>query len=200
MQAELRRCAPWLAREAARRLPPRVFLVSVYICTWATMSRLNAQWRRKKGPTDILSFPQWTPDELDELSGLSKQETPTDAGWQPPPPSLPPLLLGDLVYCPAFPGRAERQTHPAWPARARRAHVFVHGFLHLLGYDHPTPGLARPMEALESRWLCRRGYPDPWRPAARDGTRYGAAEAPASGRRADSFPSPFLRISRTRII
>lgn len=97
---------------------------------------LNHQWRRKRGATNVLSFP--VPDA---------------------PPAMPDLL-GDLVICsPVVHTEAVAQGKSP---EAHWAHLVVHGTLHLLGHDHLRAGEARVMESLERDILSRLGYPDPY--------------------------------------
>jgi probable rRNA maturation factor len=42
------------------------------------------------------------------------------------------------------------------------AHLTVHGYLHLVGYDHQNDAEASEMEALESKIMTRMKLPDPW--------------------------------------
>ena len=100
-------------------------------------AELNQQYRHKKGPTNILSFPFDAPDEV-ELN-----------------------LLGDLVICvdivkkEAIEQKKEELAH--W------AHMIIHGTLHLLGYDHLTDEQASIMETKEIKILSQLGYSDPYR-------------------------------------
>jgi probable rRNA maturation factor len=98
---------------------------------------LNATWRGKQGPTNVLSFPVGEP------------------------PSVAPDLLGDLVLCaPVVCAEAREQgktTDAHW------AHLVIHGTLHLLGFDHQRARDARVMESLERDILSRLGYPDPYK-------------------------------------
>jgi probable rRNA maturation factor len=69
-------------------------------------------------------------------------------------------LLGDVIL--AF----ETVTHEAAlagkPLMEHMGHLIVHGFLHLLGYDHEQEAEAEEMEALERAALERMGFPDPY--------------------------------------
>lgn len=103
----------------------------------AESRRLNARYRGRDRPTNVLSFP------APRLS----------AG-----PGQP---LGDLVICPAVlraEARAQRKS-----LRAHWAHLVVHGTLHLLGYDHERPAEASRMERREVTLLRRLGFPNPYR-------------------------------------
>ena len=98
---------------------------------------LNSQFRKKSGPTNVLSFSYGLP-----------------VGGQPV------NLLGDLVICaPVVAAEAEVQ---AKDLDAHWAHMVVHGYLHLLGYDHTNDPDAMEMEALEMEILGEMGYPDPY--------------------------------------
>lgn len=97
---------------------------------------LNQTYRRKQGPTNVLSFPFQAPPGIDMN------------------------LLGDLVICaPVVTREAIAQEKPL---SAHWAHLAVHGVLHLLGYDHQDEGQALEMEALETRILESLGFPDPY--------------------------------------
>ena len=79
---------------------------------------LNRTYRGIDRPTDVLSFPQWEPDEI--RSGL--------------PATDPAPLLGDVVI--SWP-RAVEQARDYGHSLARElSFLAVHGTLHLLGYDH----------------------------------------------------------------
>lgn len=104
---------------------------------------LNAQFRHKDRPTNVLSFPAAEdPDELITLPGSDRP------------------YLGDLVICPAIVEREAAEQGKS--RRAHHAHMAVHGILHLLGYDHLTDEEAEQMESIEIRVLGSLGYPDPY--------------------------------------
>jgi probable rRNA maturation factor len=97
---------------------------------------LNAAWRQRSGPTNVLSFP---------VSGLEE---------------VAPELLGDIVICaPLVTTEAAAQGKLL---EAHWAHLVVHGTLHLLGFDHVEERQARVMEALECELLTDLGFPDPY--------------------------------------
>ena len=97
---------------------------------------LNAQYRQKDKPTNVLSFPADLPEGVD----------------------IP--LLGDLVICaPVVEVEAQQQGKTS---QAHWAHMVVHGTLHLQGYDHIDDAEAEAMEALETQILCKMGYPAPY--------------------------------------
>jgi len=104
----------------------------------AESARLNARFRGRDRPTNVLSFP---------------------AAALPAPRARPPL--GELVICPRVlraEARAQRKT-----LRAHWAHLVVHGALHLVGYDHERAADARRMERREVTVLRRLGFANPYR-------------------------------------
>jgi len=98
--------------------------------------RLNAGYRGKDRPTNVLSFP------------ASALERALDGA------------LGDLVIC--APVVAQEAKEQAKSPAAHWAHLTVHGLLHLLGFDHQHEGEAAEMEKLEAVILAELGYPDPY--------------------------------------
>ena len=104
---------------------------------------LNAQWRAKDKPTNVLSFPM---AEAAELGGAAT------AG--------PELMLGDIVL--AHGVCAAEAADKAISVEAHASHLLVHGTLHLLGYDHGDDAAATDMEAREVRALARLGIADPY--------------------------------------
>jgi len=105
--------------------------VSILLLDDAGIAALNAQYRSKPQPTDVLSFPLYTAEEL--------------AGLQPD-------VLGDVVISMETAVRqAERAGCALWEELTR---LLVHGIVHLLGHDHEQgPAEARSMRALERRIL-----------------------------------------------
>lgn len=101
---------------------------------------LNRKWRGKNAPTNVLSFP-------------------AADGGQPRRP-----VLGDIVI--AYETTAAESRAEGKPFDHHLVHLVVHGFLHLLGYDHESDGEAEEMEHLERKILARLDVPDPY--AARD--------------------------------
>ena len=104
---------------------------------------LNAQWRGKDKPTNVLSFPQLDQSQLKRIDGDG-----------------PDLMLGDLVLAREV---CEREaSEKAVPLEDHAAHLVVHGTLHLLGYDHEDDLSAQDMESREVRALARLGIADPY--------------------------------------
>lgn len=110
--------------------------VSVYIVDEDEGQELNAQYRGKNYPTNVLSFPADIAEEI----------------------GVP--LLGDLVVCaPVVEREAQEQGKPL---EAHWAHMLIHGTLHLIGFDHVDDNDAEIMEALETQIITGLGYPAPY--------------------------------------
>jgi probable rRNA maturation factor len=105
--------------------------------------RLNARYRGRDKPTNVLSFPA--------AAFPVGQKGP--AGPERP--------LGDLVICPDVLRAEAREQHKT--LRAHWAHLVVHGALHLIGYDHMVPADASRMERREISVLRRLGFSNPYR-------------------------------------
>ncbi len=104
----------------------------------AGIRELNSGWRGKDKPTNVLSFPAFPVRPGDPL----------------------PPMLGDIVLAAETISReAELEEKPF---EHHLSHLIVHGFLHLVGYDHETEDEAETMEGLERRALARLAIPDPY--------------------------------------
>ena len=119
--------------------------ISVKFASDAEVRTLNAQYRGKDYPTNVLSFPMIEPDLLHSIAAA-------DGGA---------VLLGDIVLAEGVCAReaAEKQV----PVETHAAHLLVHGTLHLLGYDHEQgEDEAEAMEAVERTALAAIGISDPY--------------------------------------
>ena len=126
---------------------PRSVEISVRLTSDDSVRALNAQWRGKDRPTNVLSFP------------LADEANLLDANI-----AIPELLLGDIVLAR---GVCAAEAADKGVAVADHAvHLVVHGTLHLLGYDHHDPAEADDMEAREVRALARIGIANPYEVAA----------------------------------
>jgi probable rRNA maturation factor len=101
----------------------------------------NRQWRGKNVATNVLSFP-----------------AAAGSRWTASP------YIGDIVI--AYETTAREAAAEDKPFNHHLAHLAVHGFLHLIGYDHDKDTAAEEMEQLERRILARIDVPDPY--ASRD--------------------------------
>jgi probable rRNA maturation factor len=111
--------------------------------------RLNARYRGRNKPTNVLSFP------AAELP-VGRSKAPQAALDNP---TIRPL--GDLVICPDVLRAEAREQHKS--LRAHWAHLVVHGALHLVGYDHEDLADANRMERREVSVLRRLGFANPYR-------------------------------------
>src|SRR4051794_7843847 len=147
---------PWelLARKAAEAaiaesafpdlaMSGRPVEISVCLTRDEHVRALNAKWRGKDTPTNVLSFPMAETYELQDENVANKE-----------------LLLGDIILghgvCQAEAGEK------GVPFEEHMAHLLVHGTLHLLGYDHLVETDAAEMESREIRALARLGIADPY--------------------------------------
>ena len=122
------------------------------------IAELNARFMGKAEPTDVLSFP------LDgELRAAGRWPDGGTSGPQAPPPDADdlPLLLGDVVICPAVAARNAPDHAGTYDDEV--ALLLVHGILHVLGHDHAAPGEQARMWAREQALLGTH-----WRPFTRD--------------------------------
>ena len=117
--------------------------LSVRLASDDEVRALNAEWRRKDKPTNVLSFPMAEQYELEE----SDEDGPA-------------IMLGDLVLAH---GVCEREaTEKGISVEEHTTHLVVHGTLHLLGYDHQADSDAVDMEEREIRALSRLGIANPY--------------------------------------
>lgn len=120
------------------------------------MAELNARFLGGQGPTDVLAFP--LEDDLAEPGRWPDSGTPgpSDPRTRGELGDLP-LLLGDVVICPAVAARAvaERSDAPEWDDADELALLVVHGTLHVLGHDHAGAADEATMRARERDLLAR---------------------------------------------
>lgn len=146
--------APWY-RELALRAAEQALVfagrstqdveISALLCDDARIAELNADFRGKPAPTNVLSWP------AHDLS-------PPSPGEAPPPP--PDGELGDIALARET---IEKEANAQQIATETHfAHLFAHGVLHLLGYDHETEADALVMEEIERRAMAAMGLPDPY--------------------------------------
>ena len=111
---------------------------------------LNKRFGGQDGPTDVLAFPI---DEEPTEPGRFPDSGGSGPGWVPAPPSELPILLGDVVICPAL---AHRNALEQGKDTADEiALLVVHGILHLMGMDHEEEAEALLMHRREQELLER---------------------------------------------
>jgi probable rRNA maturation factor len=112
-------------------------VLSVCIVGRTRSRSLNARYRHKDRPTNVLSF----------------------AGAGAAPDGR--IFLGEVVICAPV---VAHEAHTQGKALAAHwAHMLVHGVLHLLGFDHERTSEARKMAVREIQILDRLGFSDPYR-------------------------------------
>jgi probable rRNA maturation factor len=116
------------------------------------MAELNKRYMDKDGPTDVLAFP--IDDPID--SGRWPDSGSTGPDREPPELSELPMLLGDVVVCPAV--AARQAPEHAGSFDDELALLVVHGVLHVLGMDHAEPEEAAAMQARERELLDRHHH------------------------------------------
>ena len=110
-------------------------MICVRVCGAEESRVLNATYRPNDKPTTVLSFPADV--DLDEVQ-----------------------VIGDIALCwPVIVAEANEQNKPL---EHHLKHLFVHGVLHLLGYDHQSDEEAHAMERVETGILAQFGVPDPY--------------------------------------
>jgi probable rRNA maturation factor len=135
---------PWVPRRAQLETWARAAfagvkrpgVLSVRVVGAARSRSLNAQYRHKDRPTNVLSF--------------------SGAGLSPDGVNY----LGELVIC--APVVAREAIMQGKSSASHWAHMTVHGVLHLLGFDHERHAEARKMTAREIQILDRLGFSDPY--------------------------------------
>lgn len=118
--------------------------IAIKLTDDAEVQTLNASYRSKDKPTNVLSFPMVQSDLLEATAN-------TDDGE---------VLLGDIVLASGVCAREAAEKGISIADHA--SHLIVHGTFHLLGYDHMVDTEADAMEALETRALASIGLADPY--------------------------------------
>lgn len=136
------------AAEAAQQVAPELanqrLTASLLFTLDEEVHTLNREWRSKDKPTNVLSFPMLTREELIALK--------PDGG---------PELLGDLAL--AYETCAREAADKGIPIADHAAHLIVHGLLHLAGFDHVhSDEEAEAMERLEINALAIMGLNNPY--------------------------------------
>jgi probable rRNA maturation factor len=139
------------AAMTALGLPLDQYTLCVMGCDDARITTLNAQFRGKPTPTNVLSWP------AEDLSPDAPGEEPYLPGAGDP---KDPLTLGDIAL--SYETCAREATGSDKPLADHVTHLVLHGLLHCLGYDHIQDADAARMEALEVQILASLGLPDPY--------------------------------------
>lgn len=135
---ELSKFTAWVALALKERRESAE--VTIRIVDAAESADLNSQYRKKNGPTNVLSFPFMESELPAELAALN--------------------YIGDLVICAEVMQKEAAEQHKL--LISHWAHIVIHGCLHLLGYDHVQQEDAVIMENIEIQLLQQLGYPNPY--------------------------------------
>jgi len=150
------RSARWRKRPTAKTIVKKAVLaaaiaastrpieLAIVLSNDSAIRALNRDWRGKNAPTNVLSFP---------VPG----QPPRRARGKRPNPSP---YIGDIVI--AYETVAREAKAQDKPFGYHLAHLAIHGFLHLHGYDHENDREAQTMERLERQILARLAIPDPY--------------------------------------
>jgi probable rRNA maturation factor len=144
------RSARWRKRPTAKTIVKKAVLaaadavstppaeLAIVLGDDSAIRALNRDWRDKNAPTNVLSFPA-------AAAGKTRPASP---------------YIGDIVI--AYQTVAREAVAEGKPFSHHLAHLAIHGFLHLLGYDHENDRDAQKMERLERKILKRMAIPDPY--------------------------------------
>lgn len=114
--------------------------ISILFASDAEIKSLNRDWRGKNKPTNVLSFPAFSPRDLKKQKGK--------------------VFLGDVILAAETVAREAKAQKKSFADHA--AHLTVHGVLHLLGYDHDSERAAKKLESLEILILQAFKIADPY--------------------------------------
>ncbi|OWU86726.1 rRNA maturation factor [Oceanicola sp. 22II-s10i] len=132
-------------------LDPDDHEIAILACDDARIATLNAEFRGKPTPTNVLSWP--SEDRAADTPGATPRLPEAGA-------SGPDEELGDIAI--AWDTCAREAVDGGKPLADHVTHLIVHATLHLLGYDHENDADAELMENLESTILVDMGLPDPY--------------------------------------
>ncbi|UWQ53359.1 rRNA maturation RNase YbeY [Leisingera caerulea] len=131
-------------------LDPEMCEISLLACDDAEIAGLNAEFREKPAPTNVLSWP-------------AEERAAEEDGGTPLPPELDftgEIPLGDIAI--SYGTCAREAAEAGKPLADHTRHLIVHGMLHLLGYDHIRDRDAALMEGIEVLILGKMGIANPY--------------------------------------
>jgi probable rRNA maturation factor len=167
--------------EAAMAVSTTEGELAVVLTNDEAIRALNRDWRRKDAATNVLSFPAQNPAKNPSKSRTKKPSK--MLGSKPRAARETPCLLGDIVI--AFETTEREARAEQKPFAHHLAHLAVHGFLHLVGYDHVADDEANAMEGLEAAILARLDVPNPY--IARDAQAVSVSETALDSSRLTRF-------------
>ena len=117
--------------------------ISLFFTNDQTLCEYNERYRNVKKPTNVLSFPLYTKKILEKVMHTSDL-----------------VMLGDIMF--GF-GVIEKEAQEKnVPLESHVTHLLLHGFFHLLGYDHKKEEEAIQMEELEIESMGVFGWENPY--------------------------------------
>jgi probable rRNA maturation factor len=132
---------PWLSRSNLSKFRGRGALTLVLVSD-RQIKELNRKWRHKNYATDVLSFPLVVGD--DRTIGLMDED------------ESEPIELGEIVI--SLEKALEQAAEYGHSFERELAFLFVHGFLHILGFDHITKQQEKEMFGRQSKILAKAGF------------------------------------------
>ena len=114
---------------------PNVY-IGIGVVTEEEIKQINSEYRKVDAPTDVLSFPIFSKEELDKMKA-DKYDTETS--------------IGDIVLCMDVIERHAAEYGTGF--NREMLYMIVHGICHLLGYDHEVEDEKKEMRALEEKIL-----------------------------------------------
>ncbi len=117
--------------------------VTLLLADNKAVQKLNRDFRGLNKPTNVLSFPQYKPRQLAKIG--------KEGGL---------VELGDIALAYQYVVVEAKKYHKILINHV--THLFIHGFLHLLGYDHLLDKDANRMEKLEQQIMAALKLPDPY--------------------------------------
>lgn len=144
-------CAVQVAETAARVLAEEVdflaldkeFYINLCLSSDQEVHKLNKQYRNMDKPTNVLSFAAIDDEDFDPFG--DEQE----------------MMLGDVII--AYETMRREADVQGVSLHDHFCHLWTHGILHVLGFDHMTPEEAAEMEGFETKILAEMGIDDPYR-------------------------------------
>ena len=131
-------------------IDPALCEVSVLGCDDARIGVLNAEFRGKPAPTNVLSWP--SEDLAAQIDGDKPDAPEADYSGM--------IELGDIAI--SYDTCMREAAQAGKPVADHVTHLIIHGLLHLLGYDHIRDLDATLMENIETRVLGKMGLDDPY--------------------------------------
>lgn len=120
------------------------FNINLCLSADATVHKLNLEFRHMDRPTNVLSFANIDSPDFEEVLECEN-----------------PVELGDVIV--AFETMQREAREQGISLHDHFCHLWVHGLLHILGYDHIEPEDAVEMEQRETEVLARLGIDNPYR-------------------------------------